>query len=125
MVFYITPLRLMSNLALSGRQFESHTQKTWKKQQGGNAQQCIQGYIVPPPKKKAYRGNSTGTDNQRASESYRSSPSSSCFSHGSMKGIQTMAFTSTSTMALRSFSMHHYNTKCDKQVSEHAHTEPN
>ncbi len=35
----------MSNLALSGRQFESHTQKTWKKQQGGNAQQCIQGYI--------------------------------------------------------------------------------
>ncbi len=55
-------------MSLSGRQFESHTQKTWKKQ-GGNAQQCIQGYIVQPKEKKAYRGNSTGTDNQRASES--------------------------------------------------------
>lgn len=45
----------------------SHTHKNVKKQ-GGNAQQCIQGYIVQPKLKKRLTDNSTGTDNQRASE---------------------------------------------------------
>lgn len=129
MVFYITLLRWMSNLSPKGGSLRvTHTKKQKvkkrKKKTGGNAQQWIQGYIVQPKMQKEKK-DSTGTDNQRASVSYHSCPSSGCFSHGSMKGLHTMAFASTSTMASRSFFMHHYNTKCDKQVSEHAHTDWN
>lgn len=124
MVLYITPLRWMSNLSLREAVWESH-KKTWKKP-GGNAQQCIQGYIVQPKiKKKAYRDNPTGTDNQRASECLIAPLPV-------LVVLVMVPWRDYTQWPSRLQAQWHWEafpcttiTKCDKQVSEHAHTEPN